>query len=394
MDDGTKEISPYERACYCTLNRVFGYEPNVANRIVEHFGSAAALFGLNREGLEAVLGPGSRHIPLICGEEVEKSAAELERLAGDGMRFLTPADPGYPPLLRECPDAPVGLYYRGVSPPEEVFAESRPTVAVVGTRDVSLYGREWCGRLVSALSGAPARPTVVSGLALGVDIVAHLTALESGLPTVGVMATGVGEIYPARHYRFARQIEQSRGSALVTDYPPGTSPLALNFLRRNRIIAGMSRATVLVESRVKGGGMMTANLAFSYGRTVLAVPGRIDDPRSQGCNYLIKNNIAEPVLGLDDLPKALGLDGGTTKKKDIRAAVKEGFAGKADAALLDGLLEVAQLVRKYRGITPDELCMHTGRPYAEVAALLALLEQEDFITADLLQRCSINPKKL
>jgi DNA processing protein len=394
MEEGILEVSARERACRCTLNRIFGYEPNIANRIVEHLGSAAALFDLDREGLEAILGPGSRHIPKICAAEVEKSAAELEKIAAQGMRFVCQADAGYPPLLRECPDAPVGLYCRGVSPPEEAFDPARPTVAVVGTRDVSLYGREWCERLVRALSGAPLRPTVVSGLALGVDIVAHLAALESGLPTVGVMATGIEEIYPARHYRHAREIEATRGCALVTDYPPGTAPLALNFLRRNRIIAGMSLATVLVESRAKGGGMMTANLAFSYGRTVLAVPGRIDDPRSQGCNYLIKNNVAEPILGLEDLPKVLGLDGGGQKKRDVRAVVKGCFEGKVEEEQLEGLMELAQMVRKYRGITPDEMCMHSGREYGEVAALTAMLETEGIIETDLLRRCSINPKKL
>ena len=394
MEEDYREISAWERACYCALNRIFGYEPNIPNRIVEHLGSAGAIFGMDREGLESILGPGSRHIPRISAAEVEKSAGELEKLRTQGVRFLTPADRGYPPLLRECPDAPVGLYFRGVSPPEEVFGAARPMISVVGTRDVSLYGREWCQRLVAALAGAPARPTVVSGLALGTDIVAHMTALESGLPTVGVMATGIEEIYPARHYRFARQIEETPGCALVTDYTPGTAPLALNFLRRNRIIAGMSRATVLVESRTKGGGIMTANLAFSYGRTVLAVPGRIDDPRSQGCNYLIKNNVTEPVLGLEDLPKALGLDSGMPRGRDIRAAVRACFAGKVSAEEMDGLLEMARLIRRNRGITPDELCMHSGRPYGEVAALVGRLEQEEIILTDLLRRCNINPKKL
>lgn len=383
-----------EHVALCALNKIFGFHPTLALSLLEKVARPIDLFdGRHATPPDNADGTLAGLLSQLVPEQLEWGRKELEQVVSRGYRFLTMMDDDYPAPLRELPDPPIGLYLNGTSSTAEIF-ELRPMIAIVGTRDISPYGREWCRKLVESFAATPVQPCIVSGMAFGADGIAHRTALDCGLGTVGVMATGIEQIYPWQHAQLATDIVRSPGCALITDYPLETSPVALNFLRRNRIIAGMSRATVLVESRVKGGGMMTANLAFSYGRTVLAVPGRIDDPRSQGCNYLIKNNIAEPILGLDDLPKALGLDRGAAKKRDIRAAVKESFAGKADAALLDGLLEVAQLIRKYRGITPDELCMHTGRPYAEVAALLALLEQEDFITADLLQRCSINPKKL
>ena len=180
-------------------------------------------------------------------------------------------------------------------------------VAVVGTRDISPYGREWCERIVHALARTSPKPLIVSGLAIGTDICAHKAALEASLPTIAVMATGTDTIYPYRHRQIAEKMSGTQGCALVTDYPPGTAPLPVNFLRRNRIIAGLSHATILVESKIKGGGMMTCRLAFSYDRDVYALPGRADDLRSQGCNHLIRARMAEPLTSEEDIIDSLGL---------------------------------------------------------------------------------------
>ena len=236
---------------------------------------------------------------------------------------------------------------------------------------------------------------IVSGLALGVDITAQAAALEGGLPTVGVSPVGVEEVYPRRHAAFVERMCATPGCALVTDYPPGTPPAPFNFLRRNRIIAGLAGATVLVESRARGGGMITARLAAGYGRDVFAVPGRIDDPRSQGCNQLIREQVAAPVAEPEALPVALGLGRlRRTRKAELGEAVRQRFAGALPAAEVDRLVDIATLIRVRRGIAFDEICRETGFGYAEVARGTGLLEEEGFIRTDLLQRCTINTKNV
>ena len=242
------------------LNAIFGNVPKFSHRLIDALGSAGAVFDLSPQERLELFGPHNPHAAQIGPAALDAAQAEYERLSARGVQFLDIFADGYPQALRECPDAPLLLYVRSSTPAAELFG-GRPAVAVVGTRDQSPYGRECCRRIVAALAQAPARPLVVSGLALGVDITAHAAALEGGLPTVAVSPVGVEDVYPRRHTAFAERMCATPGCALVTDYPPGTVPAAFNFLRRNRIIAGLAGATVLVESRLKGGGMITARLA-------------------------------------------------------------------------------------------------------------------------------------
>ena len=243
--------------------------------------------------------------------------------------------------------------------------------------------------IVEALSKSAVKPLIVSGLAIGVDITAHTAALDSGLPTVAVMATGIDRIYPPRNKQAGERIAATEGCALVTDYPPGTVAARINFLRRNRIIAGICRATILVESRIKGGGMMTARLASSYDRDVFALPGRLDDPASQGCNLLIRQNIAEPVGDLEELMAKLGAGRpGTALKTDFKAEVEEAYKGSVDEADFAALLKVALTVKANRGISIDEICLKMDIPYSRARELTTILECDGFISIDLLQHCS------
>ena len=218
--------------------------------------------------------------------------------------------------------------------------------------------------------------------------------MDCGLPTIGVMATGPDSIYPYRHRESARQMAQTPGCALVTDYPPGTAPLAIHFLRRNRIIAGLSRATVLVESKIKGGGMMTCRLAFSYNRDVFALPGRIDDVRSQGCNELIRQKIAEPITSLSMLSECLRLPDSGMKKEShsVESAVIQRFSGSTDSRTLERICLIIKQIKKHRGITLEDMAGSLGMSYREVSQTAGLLEIEGFITIDILQRCCINHK--
>lgn len=371
-----------ETLCLCALNRIFCYEPVVGLRLLEYFGTAAAVFEAPSGQLGGLLHARPEYAGKVHRGVLAESARELESVERLGGRFVGLHSPAYPQLLRECPDRPLGLYVRSQTPAEDLF-NSREAIAFVGTRDLSSYGREWCGNLVSTLSETSAKPLIVSGLAFGIDYVAHTTALTLSLPTVGVMATGIDRIYPSRHEFLAERMVCTPGCALVSCYPLGTAPLANQFLSRNRIIAGMSRATVLVESKIRGGGLITARHAYSYDRDVYALPGRVDDVRSQGCNRLIRDKIAEPVISREDFLDKLGLKAPRLRKQDV--------LGKAAGLFPDGSLELAVLkaVLAERGIDIRTLCARTDRPYAEVIAAALALESEGFLSMDILQRCSV-----
>lgn len=179
--------------------------------------------------------------------------------------------------------------------------KNRPRIAVIGTRDMSMQGKEYTIRIVSALSERDDKPVIISGLALGIDATAHRASLQAGLPTVAVVATGLDTVYPYRHTGLAEDITSSEGSGILTQFPDKTAPMAFNFLYRNRTLALLCDAVIVVESRTKGGAMVTARLAFDWEIPVYAVPGRPDDIRSVGCNELIYDKVAEPLFDFDRL---------------------------------------------------------------------------------------------
>ena len=381
-----------EKTCLCALNRIFGFEPKITHALISNLGSASEVFRLKEKEIDRILGPYSRHRGKICSESVEKAARELEKLARIDTTFIGYTEQGYPELLRHCADAPAGLYVRSRTPVEKLFG-SRRSIAVVGTRNISPYGREWCERIVRSLGDCSPAPMIVSGLALGTDYCAHRTALDSGIPTIGVMATGPETIYPIRHRRIAEDMVQTPGCALVTDYPPGTAPLAIHFLRRNRIIAGLSEAVILTESRSKGGGMMTARLAFSYDRGVYALPGRVDDPFSQGCNELIAGGTAEALVSIERLTESLRLTYGLGNNAASIAEIIAGrYGSDSDDEHLKTMENILRTIRSRRGITVEELAEEVMIPYRTAVEITGILAIDGFITTDLLQRCSINPK--
>ncbi len=360
----------------CALNKLYGYHPRPV-----------------LDGLEA-------QVALLEPAQLEWAQAELRRVREKGFRFVSILDDDYPAPLRECPEPPLGLYLNGTSSPTEIFG-LRPLVAFVGTRDLSPYGKAWCRKLVLALADAAVQPAIVSGLALGVDGVAHRAALECGLPTVGVMATGIDSVYPRQHEGLAMEMVRTPACGLVTDYPIGTDPVALNFVRRNRIIAGLARAVVVVESKSKGGSLMTAKYAVEYNRDVFAVPGRLDDIRSAGCNSLIATQMAQIVTGPEQLVDALGLGGGR-RHRGAGGSWATSQAGDPPEKVLQARLtrqygagslpvSVGLAVLAQRGISLEELCAALHRPYAEILATVSTLEADGVVTTDFLRRCSLAP---
>lgn len=382
-----------EKASLCALNRIFGFEPKLAQALISHIGSATEVFRLNAKDLEELTGPYFKYKGQICSKAVDSAAEELYSLERQGIQFCGITEDSYPALLKECEDAPTGLYIRSRTPAKELWpAES---IGIVGTRDITPYGKEWCIKTVQSLAHTKHRPAIISGLALGVDIEAHRTALEEGLPTIGVMATGPDAVYPIRNRQTAERMAATPGCALITDYPPGTAPLAIHFLRRNRIIAGLSRSIILVESKVKGGGLITCRLGFSYNRDIYALPGRIDDLRSQGCNLLIREKIAEPITSTEALLESLGMKGSNRRSSEsFLARLGSTFGRSRSAEYINRLHKILVTISKERGLTIEDIAAKTGQEYRQTAEAAAILEIEGFISIDLLQRCSINYKNV
>ena len=272
----------------CAMAREFLYRPGVAVKLLERYGSASNVMECKgEEELENVVGSLER---AFSSNSLHWAEDEVEWCGKKGINLLFYGEKGYPGLLAECEDAPFMLYYKGVT-----CLENARSISMVGTRLASVYGKEACNIVVEDI--ARYSPLIVSGLAYGIDIASHRAAMENGLNTVAVLPNGLDKIYPPRHREDAVRIVGQGG--LLTEFPRGTEPQKMNFVKRNRIIAAISQALVVVESRVKGGSMITAEYACNYNRDIFAVPGRVSDPNSFGCNYLIAKNVAA-IYDIDD----------------------------------------------------------------------------------------------
>jgi DNA processing protein len=275
--------------------------------------------------------------------------------------FIT--DDNYPKRLLNCYDSPPLLYYRG-----NADLNKNKLVAIVGTRNHSEYGKLECEKLVQELRDQ--QLIVVSGLAFGIETIAHRAALKNDLQTVGVLAHGLDRIYPSQNKNLAKQMTVQGG--LLTDFRSGTDPDKQNFPRRNRIVAGMCDALVVIESGSKGGSLITAELANSYNKDVFALPGRVTDAKSEGCNYLIKNNKASLITGANDL---MDLMNWLPKEKIIKKQRELFIEMSADERT------VVDILQKQEIINIDELYFKSNLSSSAVAAALLMLEMEGIITA-------------
>lgn len=263
-------------------------------RFVTYCGNAEAIFKESRKSLEKITGMREVTIDALCNPKdiLKRAEQEMEFIEKNGIRPLFYQHPNYPRRLLQCDDSPMMLYYKG-----NANLNAERVVAIVGTRNITEYGKENCTRLVNDL--VDEQVLVISGLAYGVDTVAHRTAVKAGIPTLGVLGNGMQQIYPAANKKLATEMLVNGG--LLTECMSGTQPDRENFPRRNRIIAGMSDAVIVVESALKGGSLITADLANSYSRDVFAFPGRVMDLYSQGCNYLIRTNRAHLMESVANL---------------------------------------------------------------------------------------------
>ena len=352
---------------HCALSKVFAYKCAVGRRLMETFGGAGGVFGARRDELAAVLRGGDAFVSqLLDPALLEWARREVAWARSHGVRLLAFGRPDYPRRLAECDDAPLLIYCSGTA---DLNAER--ALAVVGTRKATWQGREACRRVIAALGDLEPKPLIVSGLALGIDGCAHASALDCGLPTVGVLPCGPDEIYPRQHRELALRMLEC--GALVTDFARGTAPAAFTFLRRNRIIAGLADATLLAESFRKGGGLITVSLANSYNRETFAVPGRISDASFEGCNRLLSRQEATAVADETTIPNALGWS------PALRRAPRRSLFRPDDTPLQR---EAIRLLQERAPLTPDELAALLQIEGRDAAVLLLELEMEGRAVAD------------
>ena len=284
------------------LTMVEGVGDILARQLLETLGDAERIFHMSRAELAKVPGIGSTLIARLQDPQVLRRAEQELRFIEDNRIYLYYiGDSNYPARLRECADAPVLFYFKG-----EADLNAAHMLSVVGTRHATPYGIAQTEQLLTELATRYPDLLVISGLAYGIDICAHRAAVRNGLPTVAVLAHGLDRLYPATHRQTA--VEMLRHGGLLTDFPTGTNPDRPNFVRRNRIVAGLAEATLVVESAEKGGSLITADLACSYGREVFAFPGRVNDHYSTGCNQLIRQNKAALITDAPSLIEALRWD--------------------------------------------------------------------------------------
>ena len=351
------------------LTRIPGLGLIGACNLVRTLGSASAIFQHRKELKELIPEVSDKLIKALdCSEAFQRAEQELEFAEKNQIQCLTLDNPSYPSRLRECEDAPLALFYRGNSP-----LNTQRVISIVGTRHATKYGEDLCASFMQDLTDLCPDTLIVSGLAYGIDIHAHRNALKHKLPTVGVLAHGLDRIYPSAHRKTA--IEMMDHGGLLTEFMSGTNPDRQNFVRRNRIVAGMSDATIVVESAAKGGALITAELAESYHRDCFAFPGRATDIYSAGCNGLIRNNRASLILSAEDFVQAMGWN--ATHRKPKEAIQRELFLdlNEEEKKIVDILQQSTE------GIQINTLVVKADIPIHRISPLLFELEMKGVIKA-------------
>ena len=270
------------------LLKVEGVGDIMAKKLLNHCGNAEAIFKSKSSQLATIDGVGSVLLKNLKNKVIfENADRELKFIKQNDINTLFYQEENYPDRLKHCIDGPLLLFSSG-----NIDFKNRKIISIVGTRQITSYGTEFCKNLIADL--APLNPIIVSGFAYGVDIVAHQAAMEHDLQTIGIVAHGLNQIYPKTHAKYVTKMEKNGG--FMTEFWSNSNPEKENFVRRNRIVAGIAEATIVIESAERGGSLITANIANDYNRDVFAVPGRTSDKYSQGCNNLIKTQKANVLI--------------------------------------------------------------------------------------------------
>lgn len=336
----------------------------------ERLGSATAIME-HRNNITDVLPDIHPHIVQALkdmDEPMKRAEKELEFAQRYNIQTLCLNDNSYPQRLRECPDAPLVLFYRG-----SANLNVPRVINIIGTRHCTPYGQDLIHRFCIDLRQLCPDVLIVSGLAYGIDICAHRNALDNGFDTVGVLAHGLDDLYPAHHKETAKTMVDQGG--LITEYITQTQPLPQNFVQRNRIVAGMSDACILVESARKGGGLITAGISRSYNRDVFAFPGPVGAVASEGCNNLIRDNGAGLITSALDLVQAMGWQ----SKAQLQQAKAQGIERDMFPQLTDEEQRVVAVLQQNNDLQVNMLAVQTGIPIASLTALLFEMEMKGIV---------------
>lgn len=335
----------------------------MAKKLIDHFGSASAIFKAGKQELENVPEIGIARASAIRQfhdySRVDKEISFIEKY-GIQPVFYTSAQ--YPQRLQHCYDSPVMLYFKG-----DADLNAGRIINVIGTRSPGEYGKAICAKIVEDL--AAHQVMVVSGMAYGIDIIAHKTSLTAGIPTVGVLAHGLDRIYPPQHKAIATEMLGNGG--LLTEFMSETQPDKQNFPRRNRIVAGIADATVVIESGAQGGSLITADIANSYNRDVFAIPGRVGDPHATGCNALIRTNRAMLITSAADILQTMGWEQSVVAKPHPQQQL---FVTLSE--------EEQHIVTLFNGLTEkhiDEIRRQSHLPGSQIASLILQLEMQHVV---------------
>ena len=354
------------------LTKLKGLSLLNARTMLEAMGSASEVFAHRKEIVRMIPDASQRLVSAFADadEAMKIAEEEVEFIEKKRLKVFTLQDEDYPQRLRECEDAPLVLYGCG-----NVNLNCQRIISVVGTRKCSEYGREVCNNFIADLKCYYPDTLIVSGLAYGIDVCAHRAALENGMATVGVLAHGLDTIYPSMHRQIAADMVHQQGG-LLTEYTTHTTPEKGNFVRRNRIVAGLCDACIVVESSERGGSLITAELAMEYNRDVFAFPGRVYDEYSRGCNNLIRRQQATLLTCAADLLDAMGWENPLKKASKPEAIQQELFPDLTD--------EERALVNTLKGVDDkhiNQIAIDANIPYSRASMILFDLEMKGVVKA-------------
>ncbi len=348
------------------LLKVEGVGDIIAKKLISHFGSAEEIFKSNASKLISIDGIGSVMLKNLKDKSVfQKAEQELKFIKENNINTSFYLEDNYPDRLKHCIDGPVLLFTSG-----NINLKNKRIISIVGTRQITSYGTEFCKKLIADL--APLDPIIISGFAYGVDIVAHQAAMEHNLQTIGVVAHGLNQVYPKIHKKFVAKIEENGG--FMTEFWSTSQPEKENFVKRNRIVAGISEATIVIESAEKGGSLITATMANDYNRDVFAVPGRISDKYSQGCNNLIKIQKANLLTSAADLLYILNWEIAAQARNDKTVIQKQMFV-----TLDSDEQKVYDFLQKNGKELLDIIALECGFPIYRISGLLLNMELKGLI---------------
>ena len=345
------------------LLQVEGVGDIVAKKLINHCGSAEKVFETKKNKLLHIDGIGEILLKKLSEKYIfDLAQKEVHFIEKENITFQSFQDDDYPERLKHCIDGPAVLFTSGT-----VNLNAKRIISIVGTRNITSYGVDFCKKLLEDL--APLNPVIVSGFAYGVDITAHQLAMEHNLQTIGVLAHGLNQVYPKTHKKYVAKMEQNGG--FLTEFWSTSNPEKENFVKRNRIVAGMSEATIVIESADKGGSLITATLANDYNRDVFAVPGRITDKYSLGCNNLIKTQRAHLLSSAADLVYILNWE---LNQKQSKAIQKQLFISlePIEQKVYDFLLKKGKEVM-------DLIALECELPIYQLSSVLLTMELKGVI---------------